>query len=833
MVRKILRRTAWALLFAAALYIFWMGVFVLPNPSRVSDPLLALGGAGRLHGQRLQVAQDLLFELENAEVSAPNLEKGRELLSGTPFFTDHPFTRLEKNQGMAVSMTQGKHAMFLEQRDAVYTPAPSSVRYRLKVPEGARLRFGTSMLSRLDGKPQTPITFRVLIEARENGQVIFERTLRPEPEFPWSEDDFWYHTFLKFIRIDHGFWNGKWYDHEIDLGPWAGENVVLAFTTEAEDGGLSHGFLGTPRIMAPDTSGKPNVIVVIMDTLRADYIGANNPDARGLTPNIDRVAEEGVSFTNVRSQGNWSRGSFASIFTGLPVPRLGFSERWSFTDEEKRIFHERRPPSLAERFRRAGYTAVSIGNNPFVYDGSPVGLHLGFGQAVDIQREPYDTEFSTAEAIRWLKERGDERFFMMFTLNSCHSPFRPPFKHLWRGFKASWENMKNPQKLLYRGAVAYGDDYLGRFLEALERLGLAENTILVVTADHGVVLDHGGAVRAKPGGRYDWITATHTHTLYDEELRVPLVARYPGRAAAGAKSPAPLALLDLAPTLTEAAGVAGDPRWPGMSFAEELAAPDGRLEEARGGRYITAEGENVWSMTTPDGYKYIRRGVRMARTLDKPGAPPRSITEQVFDLEKDPGETVDISRDHPALVERLRDEFAREYPPHVRVYKALVRGVDGLGSVTLDLSAEGRFVFLDAAPAEGSEGLSVNVENKGDGERMVTIDGLKTFVRVFFEVQPNSAPVTIEARDGRGAPLGPGMLKITPLGIKNGAASITLRAGRDSFYLSDPERLMDEMAKEDGVYIGVIPFSAWKKDAAEGARLDPELEKMMRKWGYL
>ncbi|MGK7345788.1 MAG: sulfatase [Candidatus Nitrospinota bacterium M3_3B_026] len=833
-MRKIVRRAAWALLAAAALYIFWMGVFVLPNPSRVSDPLLVLEGTERFGGQRLQVTQDLLFELESAEVSAPNLEQGKALLSGTPFFADHPFTRLEKNQNMAVSMTQGKHAMFLEQRDAVYMPTPSSVRYRLEVPEGARLRFGTSIMSRLDGRAQASVTFKVRVETERNKKEVFSKTLRPEPEFPWGEDDFWYHTFLKFIRIDHGFWNGKWYDNEIDLGPWAGEKIVLVFTAEAENGPLSHGFLGTPRIVAPDNTKKPNVIVVIMDTLRADHVGVNDPDARGLTPSIDKVAEEGISFTNVRSQGNWSRGSFASIFTGLPVPRLGFSERWSFTDEEKRIFYERRPPSLAGQFRRAGYAAVSIGNNPFVYDGSPVGLHLGFGQAIDVQREPYDTEFSTTEAIRWLKERGDERFFMMFTLNSAHSPFRPPFKYLWRGFKASWENIKNPQKLLYRGAVAYGDDYFGEFLAALDRLGLSENTILVVTADHGVVLDHEGAIRSKPGGRYDWIKATHTHTLYDEELRVPLVARYPGRAAGGAKSPAPLALLDLAPTLAEAAGVAGDPRWPGTSFAEELSKPDGRLEGApKGGRYITAEGESVWSMTTPDGYKYIRRGVRMARALDKPGGAPRSIMEEVFDLEKDPGEAKDLSRSAPGLVERLRDEFAREYPPHVRVYKSLIRGVDGLDSVRLDLSTEGRFVFLDVSPAGGAEGLSVNVENKGDGERTVTLDGLKTFVRVFFEIQPNSAPVSIEVRDGRGAPLGPGMLRITPLGIKNGAPSITLRAWRDSFYLSDPQRLMDEMAKEDGVYIGAIPFSVWRQDAAEGARLDPELEKMMRKWGYL
>lgn len=832
-VRAWLRRGAYLILLILAVLIVWMGAFVHPNPARVPDPLRILEGVKGPHKARLHVHEDLLFRLDEAWTRVPNLEKGHRLLESLDFFADYPFVSLEDNSGLAVSMTQGKHAMFLEQRNAIYAPTPADIFYKVDVPQGAKLRFGLSIQSRVNGVETAPVEFKVFV-TDENGEdrvELLSDTLRPEPIFPWSEEDFFYHTFLKFIRIDSGFWNGRWYDHEIDLGDYAGRKIGLLFTARVEGNkqALSHGFISSPRIYAPDETSKPNIVVAVMDTLRSDYVGANNPEAAGLTPNIDSVAREGITFQNTRSQGNWSRGSFASIFTGLPVPGLGFSERWSFTREEKKIYNKRRHPSLADVLRKEGYTTVSVGNNPFVYDGSGVGLHLGFDQAIDIQREPYDTEFSTAEAIRWLKNRGDERFFMMFTLNSAHSPFRPPFKYILQGWMWSKKHLFNPQAMLYRAVVAYADDYFGKFKEALDRLGLADNTILVVIADHGVILFRDGAIRAKPGGDYDWIEATHTHTLYEEETRVPLIVEYPGRPSAQKSTNRMTALLDIAPTVAEFADARLDPRWSGESFAgmfEGVDASSGVKKK----RVVTAAGEGVWSIVTDDGFKYLRRSDPMARMLVSSGEMPISIKEEVYDLNRDPEERHDISQSAPEIVTRLRRVFAREYPSEVDVYKLLIRSVEGDKNLALHLKTDGRFIFLDAPDEEGFE---VEVIEHGEGERVVKLEGIKTYARIFFETQPVDADVSIEVLDGEGRPAYSGGIRTGPLAIRSGVNPVKLSAGKNSFYLSDPDGLVSDAATEDGVYVVTIPFSQWRASSEGGVKLDPELESMMRKWGYL
>ncbi|MBI5814094.1 MAG: sulfatase [Nitrospinae bacterium] len=829
---KSLAKAAVALVLAA--FFLWLAfflVFALPNPARVADPLEIIKDAAPRDKPGLAIYRDLIFDLDGARVDAPSLPIGLGAMKGTDFFAEYPFAHLARRATMAVSMTQGKHAMFLEQRNAIYMPTPASVTFdNVFIPQGASLSFATSMMSRLNGGAMPPVTFKVTVKEAGSGAVeLFGGTLKPEPEFPYSETDFWYHTIRKFIRIDSGFWNGKWYAHNIDLSRFAGKSVSLTFSADSA-GALSHGFIGNPRIFAPDADKKPNVIVAVMDTLRPDFIGANNPEAAGLTPNFDRLAAEGADFVHNRSHGNWSRGSFASIFTGQLTPAFGFADRWSFGREEKAIYNKRGVPSLADEFRKNGYTTISVGNNPFVYDGSGVGLHLGFDQAIDIQREPYDTDFSTAEMIRWVKENNDKRFFMMFTLNTAHSPFRPPLKYFARGFKRDMKLFQNPQAMLFRGVAAYADEYFGKSITALEKLKLLDNTIIVLTADHGVVLYRPGAVKAHPKGEYEWFAATHTHTLYEEESRVPLIVRYPAKIPAGKVYKAPRGLIDIAPSMVELAGIDSKVDWPGVSFAPQATGKGGEVSIDR---VITAEGEQVWSMLTAGGFKYIRRGLAMPRIVDTPGGAPRSIREEVFNIIADPHETHDLSGGDPKLMSRLREEFAQKYPAHLHIYKIVARGVDKMKNVSLDISTKGKFIFLDTVPAEGNPNLKMEVKENGGSARTVNLSGIGSVARVFFEVSPPDAPVTIIARDEKGGNLPAGSVRLGPVALPADGEAVTMNAGRENFYMVDTERLVDERATADGVYITLIPFAKWRSDVAEGVKLDPELESLMKKWGYL
>jgi arylsulfatase A-like enzyme len=807
-------------------------IFALPNPDRVPDPLDILEGVKKETSPplRLSIHADLINALDEARVDAPSLDAGYSALAEEDFFAEHPFPHLVKNGRLAISMTQGKHAMKLEQRNAVYMPTPARISFTLTLPKGARLRFANSVLGRIKGKELSPVTFAVEVKDGSQTQTVLKETLGPEPVFPWSETDPYYRSILKFINIETGFWNGRWYPHDVDLSSHAGKDVTITFTATSA-GALSHGFIGNPRIYAPEKDHMPNVIIAVLDTVRADYVGANNPAVSGLTPNIDKAASEGINFTNARSHGNWSRGSFATIFTGTPSPQFGFSERWSYTKEEKQIYNNRRIPSLAEEFRKNGYTTVSVGNNPFVYDGGPVGLHLGFDQDVDIQRQPFDTETSTSEAVRWLKGHADERFMMMFTLNTAHSPFRPPLKYFIKGFRGFKDAISNTQPLLFRGVVAYADDFFGKFMAALDRLNLADNSIVVVTADHGVILHRSQKVRPHPGGEYEWVNATHTHTLYEEEARVPLIVRQPGGIPAGRVSQEQVALYDIAPSMLALAGVKSEVRWPGASFARIATGEKTTLDGSAVDRIIPSEGENVRSIVTPDGYKYIRRGLDMPRVIDGLFGDPRSASEEAYDIRHDPGETADLFGVNPSLIQRLRKAFEERYPESVKVHKILVRGGRELKSLTLTLETTGRFVFVKTAPGEGNKNIKTTVEEHGPSKRIVRLDAIGGHVRVFLEVSPNGAPVTITATDGSGKPLGDGAVRLGPLLIPAKSGAVTVSAG--DFHLDDPYRLIDERMLKEGVGVGIIPFATWRKDVSEGARLDPELAALMRKWGYL
>lgn len=812
---------------SAALWLGFFLIYVHPSPGRVADPLDQVAGKPPFAEPRMAVVDDLLFRLDEAVVDLPRLDEGRAALAPLEFVTDFPYAPGAPAK-VALSVTQGKHAMLLEQRNALYLPTPGRIAYAVTVPAGGRLLFGASIMSRIGDVESSPVSFTVAVD----GDPIETFTLAPEPTFPHSETEFWYHTVGKFVNIVVDFFNGRWYDYAVDLAPWEGRRVAISFAAETADGSSAHGFIATPRIVAPDSApDKPNVVVFVLDTLRGDHVGAVDETAAGITPNIDAIAAEGIAFADVRSQANWSRGSYQSMFLGLSPPRLGYGHRWSFSHEERAVFYKRDLRPLPDEMRKIGYTTVTVGNNPFTYDGSLVGVHLGFDQAVDIQREPYDTEFSTREAIRWLAENGDRRFFMMFTLNTPHSPFRPPFRYLPQAFAPT----VNHQSILYRGAVAYGDDYFGKFVAALKTLGLYDNTVILVTGDHGVVLDRRGGIKGCAECGFEEILATHTHTLTEEENRVPLVIAGPGVKRGGVNRTNRMALLDLAPTVARLTGTPLSDGWSGIAADDLLTGvADPARAAMRDARIVDAEGGEVWMMTTPDGKKYLRRGLAMARVMAPGASSPATIREQVYDLVADPTERNDLSGVDPATTLALRERFDADYPRHRTIGKATVRGVDDIDGVTLEVTTGGRFVFVDTVVAEGNDGTTVDVAAPGPGRRIVTIAGLKSEARIFFETIPDTAPVTVTivSVDGATGASARRRLRAGPLGLRAPGPSLTY-VPVDAWSLTDPYRLADERADEDGVYFVVAPFYTWRAAAAAAVRLDPELEAMMKKWGYL
>ncbi len=394
---------------------------------------------------------------------------------------------------------------------------------------------------------------------------------------------------------------------------------------------------------------RPNVLLVVIDTLRADRLGCQG-GARDLTPNLDRLAAEGVRFANAWSQAPWTLPSTASLLTSLYPEQHGAGgslPRFRGLDPTVR--------TLAEDLRDAGYRTGSIVNVAFLDE--PFGLTRGFE---DVDAKHFESNRvvrrateTTDAALAWL-EKGDGRpFFLLAHYFDPHAVYDPPQPYR-RRFAAEGDReedgfvfgtrvemiairrgelVPDPATLeraerLYDGEVAYTDHEVGRLLAGLEALGLAEDTLVVVTSDHGEEFgDHGGF--------------EHGHTMYTELLHVPLLLRLPGVLPRRVVDAA-VRLVDVAPTVLELCGLPPNPEHAGESLTRLL----GGTEPAD--RDSLAHG-NFWGPPL----RSWRSGPLHLIVPPSERRPP-----ELYDWRADPREQEDLARVRPREVERLRHELA-------------------------------------------------------------------------------------------------------------------------------------------------------------------------------
>jgi arylsulfatase A-like enzyme/Tfp pilus assembly protein PilF len=358
-----------------------------------------------------------------------------------------------------------------------------------------------------------------------------------------------------------------------------------------------------------------NVVVVTLDTLRADRLGCYG--FRGVdTPHIDALAAEAVVFEQSTATVPLTFPSHSSIFTGLVPPRHGVRDNGGFFLEDEHT-------TMAERFEEAGYaTGAFIG--AWVLD-SRWGLDQGFDRYADqfdlseykvlslgTVQKPGDEVMDGA--LEWLDSVKDERFFAWVHLYDPHTPYEPP-----EPFASHYPGHA------YLGEVAYTDQVVGRLLEWLRTAGVWERTVLVLTADHGESLGEHGE-------------STHAFFIYDSAVAVPLIVRTPwgdtGRSRVQTSG------VDIMPTVLELAGLAPEPGIDGRSLAPFVLDPS--LREAR-----VAYAESYFPRYHY-GWQHLR-AVRDGRhkLIDAP-------EPELYDTETDPGESRNLYETLGPTAERLR-----------------------------------------------------------------------------------------------------------------------------------------------------------------------------------
>jgi len=362
-----------------------------------------------------------------------------------------------------------------------------------------------------------------------------------------------------------------------------------------------------PRQRPPEPA---NVLLLFIDTLRADRMSLYGHPRKN-TPHIEAFAATATVFERAYSPTSSTRNSFASYFTGLHPAAHGCEGQHGVLASGHF--------TLAERFRGIGYTTVGIFTNYNIAGA------LGFDQGFDIYHHPpanagYPGDFQVTDAaalnqrvLRWLREeRPADPWFLFVLYIDPHDPYLPhagaehgppPFTgvsgsrhYLDRLYhklpEDRREEVQDYIRGLYDGEIAFVDAHVGELLAVLEEEGLAEDTVVVISSDHGEGLwDHHGY-------------RGHGRQVYEEQIHVPLVVRWPGRSRAGLRVRTPVAVLDVFGALATAFDLATPQEYQAGSLLDALAGePEPRAiyaAQRRGGIGFRVLVEWPWKLLQDD-----------------------------------------------------------------------------------------------------------------------------------------------------------------------------------------------------------------------------------------
>lgn len=467
--------------------------------------LLTFGGTVPVDGQDVSVALDSIWIREAGTEPQPS--------STAPHY-----------EGLAANVRIGD-----QERAAIALSRDSTIRYYTQIPDRAWLGFAAGT----EGEGATPVRVQVTVDGAPTAVVL---TAEAGP---------------------------SWQEFKVDLAPYAGKAVRLDLV--ADGAGPGRVAWHDPRILvpandAPEHTPAKNVVVLVVDTLRADKLRPFNPGSRVETPTIDRLAKEGTVFRLAQAPENWTKPSVASILTGLH-PQTHRQKTGSSALPSSALL-------LSEHLKHQGFTTGGFVANGYVSDR--FGFDQGWDHFTNYIREGKSTEAKDVfeEAAEWISANKDDRFFAYVQTIDPHVPYDPPGEYLRMYDPSEYTGQVKPRMTgdllerakrrppevvfteadkrrlegLHDGEVTQHDHFLGKFIDRLVELGVWEDTLLVVTSDHGEEFnDHGS-----------W---GHGHSIYQELLHVPLMFRLPEGVPAGRVVDDAVSTLDVSATVTELVGV--------------------------------------------------------------------------------------------------------------------------------------------------------------------------------------------------------------------------------------------------------------------------------------
>jgi arylsulfatase A-like enzyme len=742
-----------------------------------------------------------------------------------------------------------------DQREIIYAPTPSKMTFRVKVPMNARLQMNPALIRDVQGTT----AFKVLaMDARGVEKQIWQQ------------------------RIQTGDAR-KWFDASVDLGEYGGQEIELTLQTTLEkpEGGerpwvtppdpppprpgdeddgkpkpppvptMSLAMWGSPVITAKARTQTPyNVLFVVIDALRPDVLASFHDDAEdekkrkakyppldallpkvpGLTANMDALAAKGVRFTNAYSAAAWTRPGTLAMLAGKRSSELGVDTySWMVPPAQITPFYGSDPPLLSLLLRKNGVTTTAFVNNFFMVGYAAVGLDFGFERVHDHRYRTRDTEEIANSAIQWLKQNRDQRFFMFANFNSPHDPY-DPLPHHRKMIPKPPVGPKDAMVADYMAEAGKDDEAIGAILRTLDELKLRDKTLVIVTSDHGETLSaaHGGtSALDKMAVRFH-----HAAGNFEETTRIPIIMHLPGVLEGGKEVKARVRSLDLAPTVLDVLGMEPNPRMAGKSV---MSLVRGEKEEER---VVVSEGRMQRAIM----HGKYRLLVREGQAQYTGGYGNGRLTEELFDLEEDPGERHNIAAELPDVVEELKARMRAaldNVPVSGTPEPAKKEEVPAL-HVRFAGSGKARRVSGNLVFGKGTN-VSVSFEPVGVPRESFKLDGSKlelafttvpdAVVGVDVKVTPQGAPVAWNLYlDDK--PWPEGLLFTGPFGLAAHSAKTGITSEEARFEVYSPALPFIDPARDLGVFITRDRRGETTERVATGGEAAKEMDRVLKEWGY-
>ena len=521
-----------------------------------------------------------------------------------------------------------------EYRQAIYVHSPATLSFRVNLPPGAHLHFGLGTTVKA-----SPVAFSVSVQG--SATPLYSQTLN-DPE--------------------------RWEDADIDLSRYGGRDVVLQLKTQAGEGTV--GLWSSPLLTGSVPSGRPNILIYTIDTLRADHAGLYGY-RRDTTPFLSKLAKTGIVFEDCQAPATWTKPSIASLLTSLN----------SFTHGIVRDADTipAGATTIAEQLRAAGYVTASIVASP--YAGRATGLERGFDQLLEfpvVAREHQPAERETdSEALNrivfpWLDRHHKEPFLLYAHATDPHAPYDPPapFDRTFAkpsetvAFRRNYQSLRgdhqyggaavvsraivskagiDPDRFIaqavdrYDEEILHNDRSLEQLVDKLRQLGVLENTLIVVVSDHGEEFwEHG------------W--TGHGQSVYQELTHCLFLLWNPALFKTARRVTEPVQLIDVMPTILDALRLPAPPVMQGQSV---LPLAQGQKFERRGlvvaSRFAAPKPEGLVPENSTDSFALIDSKWKFIFRNHAAGKDVKRV--ELYDRSSDRVESRDVADRYPREVE--------------------------------------------------------------------------------------------------------------------------------------------------------------------------------------